>query len=389
MRKRRTLWLVVAATTMAVTACSSSANSSPAPPASNAPSSADSVDSSASTSSSAAAAAAAAKAAETFPTTLTIDTPLPSAPPKGKTIVFLQCEQEQCPFQGQGEAAAAAAIGWHIKVVNYKASDPSTVATALKIALQYHPVAAFLSGVPESSYASEGPAYAAAGAFISPSYDATTPSGTGIVPGRVFQADASYAGKILGDAVAAAMNGTPADSLVVNVPDYAVFGPTEAAYRSELAKYCPTCSVSDVKVPLTDLLAGKLNSEVVSAAERDPNLKYIVSVDGSFIQSLPAALKSAGLAGKYKIFSGNGDSGDQKQVLSDPDWIATINTPLVSSGWYDVDMAIRHVMGLPIPQGDHRFQYVLLTKSNIGTPRDSYDVPSNYAELFKKLWHVG
>jgi len=37
---------------------------------------------------------------------------LPSAPPKGKTVLFLQCEEAQCAQEGQGMQAAAATIGW-------------------------------------------------------------------------------------------------------------------------------------------------------------------------------------------------------------------------------------------------------------------------------------
>jgi hypothetical protein len=32
---------------------------------------------------------------------------------------------------------------------------------------------------------------------------------------------------------------------------------------------------------------------------------------------------------------------------------------------------------------------VLLNKSNVGTPADSYDVPTDYPSLFEKLWDVG
>jgi hypothetical protein len=58
-------------------------------------------------------------------------------------------------------------------------------------------------------------------------------------------------------------------------------------------------------------------------------------------------------------------------------------------GWQDVDMAIRVAMKLPIPSGDREVPNVLLTKQNIGTPRDSYDLPSDYLTQFEKLWQVG
>jgi hypothetical protein len=54
-----------------------------------------------------------------------------------------------------------------------------------------------------------------------------------------------------------------------------------------------------------------------------------------------------------------------------------------------MDMAIRFAMHLPESPGDLQVPWVLLNKSNIGTPSDSYDVPANYPSLFEKLWDVG
>ena len=53
------------------------------------------------------------------------------------------------------------------------------------------------------------------------------------------------------------------------------------------------------------------------------------------------------------------------------------------------DMAIRFAMHLAPSSGDNVVPWVLLNKSNIGTPSDSYDVPTDYPSLFEKLWHVG
>jgi hypothetical protein len=47
------------------------------------------------------------------------------------------------------------------------------------------------------------------------------------------------------------------------------------------------------------------------------------------------------------------------------------------------------VMHLPIPAGDHEVSVALLNKHNIGTPKDSYDLPANYATQFEQLWKVG
>jgi ribose transport system substrate-binding protein len=328
------------------------------------------------------------KAATTFSTIIPITGALPSKPPAGKTVVFLQCEQQECGYEGQGLDAAAAAVGWTVKTLNFKASDPATLVAALKTALQYKPVGVFFSGAPQVIWKSVQQDYANAHAFITENFDSTAPSGAGVLPGRGYGDDSTHIGKLLADAQIANSLGQPANSLIVSVPDYAVFVPTVTAYHSEIAAACSACKVTDVNVTLPQLLGGQLIPAVISAAKRASNIKYIVSVNGAFTAQLPAALKAAGLSGKFKIISGQGVSVDQQSVLTG-DQLATVNSPLTMGGWQDMDMAIRTVMGLPIPAGDHVVPIALLTKDNIGTPKDSYDIPSDYAAQFKHLWQVG
>ncbi len=113
-----------------------------------------------------------------------------------------------------------------------------------------------------------------------------------------------------------------------------------------------------------------------------------MSVNGQFIGQLPQALQAAGLGGKFKITSGLGIATDQANVLNGTQ-LATMSSPLVLGGWQDMDEAIRWAMHLPVPAGDNTVPWVLLTKSNIGTPQNSFDKPANYAQLFEQLWHVG
>lgn len=313
---------------------------------------------------------------------------LPSAPPKGKTVVFLQCEQEQCAIEGDGIQAAAKAIGWNFKRLNFKAAEPNTLITALKTALQYHPVASFFAGVPQAVWGSVAKDYAAAGAFITENFEATAPTGAGVEAGRGYDAENVKIGKALADQQIVDSNGAPSKAILVDVPSYPIFVPLAKAYQDELSSLCPSCTTEKVEATLPQLLGGQLVPAVVSSAQRNKDAKYIVSVNGSFVAQLPQALKSAGLDGKFKIISGQGGPLDQQNVL-DGKALATTSSPFELSGWQDVDMAIRKVMGRPIPEGDHVVPWKLLTKDNLGTPRASYDEPADYADQFKKLWKVG
>ncbi|WP_236787743.1 substrate-binding domain-containing protein [Amycolatopsis sp. GM8] len=325
--------------------------------------------------------------ASTFPTSIPVTEPLPSRPPAGKTLVFLQCEQQECHHEGEGMRAATQAIGWDLKTLNFKASDPATLVAALRTALQYKPVGVYFSGVPQAVWSSVQAEYAAAGSYITDSYVIPAPSGAGIEAGHGYDDHAQEVGRVAANAQLADSGGQAANSLLVSVPDYPVFNPTAQAYHDVIAKSCPSCKVTDVNVTLPQLLGGQLVPAVVSAAKRTPGVKYIVAVNGSFTAQLPQALKGAGLDGKFKLISGTGISRDQQNVLAGTQ-LATMNSQLEMGGWQDVDIAVRKVMGLPVPAGDHAAPVTLLTKDNIGTPRDSYDLPADFAGQFKKLWKV-
>jgi ribose transport system substrate-binding protein len=335
-----------------------------------------------------------------LPTTMPSSyTPLPSAPPtkdangKPYLVVFLQCEQNQCANQGNGIEAAAKAIGWQFKRLNFQQANPATLVSALKSALQFnnagnHLVGAFFSGPQQQLYQSVLNDYAKAGAFVSVSYADKAPSGPGTVPAFGYDDDQKYLGTLLADAQITHANGVPSKSILVTVSQYPVFAATVQGYKDELAKVCPSCQVELADATLQQLASNQLNQVVVSAAQRNKDAKYIVSVNGSFIAQLPQALKSAGLDGKFQIISGQGISLDQQNVLNGSQ-LYTSSSPHTYGGWQDVDIAVRTVMKLPIPDADHTDPTYLLTKDNIGTPRDSFDVPTDYSAQFKKLWLVG
>lgn len=335
-----------------------------------------------------------------FPTTMPSSyTPLPSAPPtkdangKPYTVAFLQCEQNQCGHQGDGEEAAAKALGWKFQRFNWQQANPATLVSALKSALQLnqsgdHLVGAFLSGATEQMYQSVLPDYAKAKAFVSVSYADKAPTQPGTVPARGYDDDQKKLGALLADAQITNANGEPSKSIIVTVSQYPVFAATVQGYKDEIAKVCPSCTTVTADATLQQLASNNLNQVVVSAAQRNKDAKYIVSVNGSFVAQLPQALQSAGMKDKFKIISGQGISLDQQNVLNGSA-LYTSSSPHTLGGWQDVDVAVRTVMNLPIPEADHEAQTYLLTKDNIKKPADTVDLPADYQEQFKQLWKVG
>jgi len=180
-----------------------------------------------------------------------------------------------------------------------------------------------------------------------------------------------------------------------------VIEPIGALAQSDPAAWAGNISINligaynTVRATLPQMLAGGLNQAVVSAAKRDSGVKYIVSTNGSFTDTLPEALKAAGLAGQVRLISGQGVSLDQQNVLNGSQ-LATVSSPLTLSGWQDVDIAIRLVLHQPVPAGDGDVPWVLLTKSNIGTidvstaaqASGAWFGSTSYQSDFEQLWGV-
>ena len=82
------------------------------------------------------------------PENIPITEPLGSAPAKGKTLYWLQCELPICDKIGNGVKAGASALGWNIETLVFKAGNPGG---GLKSALQKNPDAIAMTGIPSAA----------------------------------------------------------------------------------------------------------------------------------------------------------------------------------------------------------------------------------------------
>jgi ribose transport system substrate-binding protein len=325
--------------------------------------------------------------AEQVPTNIPLSTPLPQSAPKGKTMVWLQCNLSQCATIGSGVAAAASAIGWNYKSIPYDSANPATLVSAMTKALQYNPVAVALSGLPPAVWSSEIPAYQKAGVPIIPSFvGPVTASST--VPADIFGPDDSQkSASAVGDWLIADSGGH-GDALVLTSSAFPVFGWFTQDLRSVISSGCTGCKLTTLDATVGQIDAGQVNGLVVSALKRDPNIKYVLAADAIFIDGLPSALSAAGLANTVKVASNWGDVQAETYVKSGQE-AATTGLASEYSGWLDVDVAARLLEKARLPSpSDGGLPTQLLTQSNVGTPDNSYNLPSDYPTEFKSLWHV-
>lgn len=384
------------AVALLLTSCSSSGSSSnsTAPPSSAAASGSSTPSTPVGQSTGASVApgvAAAAEAAAKYavaPTALAVTEALPAAPERGKSVVFLQCEVQQCADGGKGFAAAAAAVGWKVKTLGWKSTDPATLVAALQQALTLSPkpYAVSLSGLPEVVWAKEKTAYAKAGVLMVPwSLGPVTVDKT-VIGNILAPEDSMLQGKLLADWFITDSQGK-GKVLQQDIPQFPTIGEVGSGFRDEVSAACPDCKVTKLDVTGTQVASNGVTSAIVSALQRDPSIGYVAASDIALAPGLPAALKAANLT-KVKILGGAATPTDEQNVR-DGTVAAVTKNDLVYCGWLVMDALVRHAAGLSFPPNDGGLPQQILTKATVGPAGTTTLVPAGYPDLFKKLWQVG
>ncbi|WP_241255665.1 sugar ABC transporter substrate-binding protein [Candidatus Protofrankia californiensis] len=342
---------------------------------------------------SASAAVAAAQAEVTkllqAPTSIGVTEPLKSAPAKGGTLVFLSCENGLCQVLAKGMGTAAKAAGLEYKNQPIKLADPATLIAGMQQALEMNPkpVGVAFAGIPEAVWGSQAPAFQKAGVPLIPIAVGET-TASPVVPAGSLDgpADARAQASAIANFFIADSQGR-GKSLIVNVPDVGSLKIVTDQYVSTVKSGCPDCSVGTVDVTLAQVGGGQVVPAVVSALQRNRDVKYVVTVQGEFTQGLQAAVKAAGLP-DVQLLGINPAKFNQQQVQTGEAKAFTL-LPFNIMAWKAVDVALRYAQGMSVEPGDGALPLQLLTKETVGSPQDSIDRPEDYEQQFKKLWKVG
>jgi ribose transport system substrate-binding protein len=311
---------------------------------------------------------------EKAPAKIPLTTPLKKAPPKGKTFVYLQCEQTQCNEAGQALAKAVAAIGWNFKTIDYNDTEPSTVTAAFSNALLDKPAGVAIAGTPQVLWQSAEAGYKAAGVPISAIFIGPATLGFPVIANIGNGADNIDFGKTLADYFIVDSGGK-GHVLLANVPVYASLNDVVKGFSQEVAARCPSCSITNLNVSAAELGNGDMDPDVVAALQKDHSIGYVMATDGVFVDELPGALAGAGLIADIKAGK-----------------VSAISALSASyAAWLSVDATLRHIEGMSMPSNgdDGGVPMQLLTKGSIGTVTGAYKLPATFPQQFEKLWHVG
>jgi ABC-type sugar transport system substrate-binding protein len=313
---------------------------------------------------------------------------LPTAPPKGKTIVYLYdgTVSSQTVLANEVKLAAAA-VGWHYHGISFQQSNPATLIAGLQAALEKHPTVV----------ASAAQQYSQLGASIIAAYKkANVPL---IFGGQATPLPASplllgnpggpemyqLGGKDLAAWFVANSKGK-GKVLDLNIPALSTLKPLFDSFDQEVKALCPGCQVKQVNMTIAQATGGSQASVVVAALQRNPGYKYAFYSDGAFASGIASALSSAGLSG-VQIF-GYDMQAEQAADLKAGTEAAWGGLSLKTYGCELVDLALRYAE--KAPSGDSNDDVMpteVVTHANIGN-QTGYDQPANVLQQYEKIWKV-
>ena len=324
----------------------------------------------------------------TPPKTVGISQPLKTAPAKGKTLFWLQCEVPICGKITTGIKGATAALGWKYENMVFKASDPGA---GLQSAIQQRPDVIATTGMPSAAVKPELAAAAKAGIPV-------VTCGAPEQPSRMTYS-AICGATTQPDGVQEALwaikdSGGNAHVVNVTVPSYPLLKTNTTGTDATLKQYCPKCTSDELDLTVDDLAGGQVAPKLIAYLQSHPNVNYAMFTFADLANGVPEALKAAGLADKVTLV-GNGGGPAQFKAVAGGAHQAWVAYPAVLEGWEMVDAAARLVSG-GLPAGyqkqlQHLPTYVVDSPSAAKSLAPSFDwnAPAGYEQQFKKLWNVG
>ena len=310
--------------------------------------------------------------------------------PEPKTIAWLECELESCPYITVGMEAATEALGWELMVISSESANPAPYfQQAIDAGVDY--IAS--SGEARALYEEQAMAAADAGIKILSCFDTEPPGGeaTNIWTQCGDTTFVEKTGPLMADWAIVDSEGA-ANVLIVSIPDFAVLKAETDAYIAELEKNCPECEYTELDVTIDQLVGGEVPAAVASQLQADSGINYVFFSFGSLPAGVTAALDSAGLLDQATVYGQDFSGFDLEEIVAGTmgAWSAD---PKGYAGWLMVDAAARLSLGMELTEEraaaslptvlveDATFAQQILDEGG-----DWY--PPTTEEDFKALWGV-
>jgi ABC-type sugar transport system substrate-binding protein len=322
--------------------------------------------------------------AETRPTQITVTGKIGKTIPKGETIDWISCgDTPECTQEATIIQQADSVLGWKTVVLNNDGTPQDEKADFAQV-VRSKPAAVLYSAIPASTFASYVPQLKQNGTFVAAtSITDAVGSATGIdyaisTPAQIPPVSASQA------ALVAAGSGDAGSVLVVNIPDFEILNDSVADFKTSLAGYCPTCSMSELNIALSNI--GTATSTTVSYLRSHPSVKWVVDETDALTIGLPAAIKAAGLSGINVI--GQGATPTNIQYLHANEQYADVAFDYYEELYAMVNAVAEHVAGVTVQPATAPPLWVLTPTNAPSTSSAAFPVVADYQQEYEALWGV-
>jgi ribose transport system substrate-binding protein len=272
--------------------------------------------------------------ATTPPEEIQVSEPLSKAPPKGKNVIFLQCELPACARYASAWKEASQALGWNANVVGFKNSAP---AAGLEQAVAQKPDYIAITGIPAAGV--KAPLAKAHAANI-PVISAATPEeasadGWAAQIGGTLVPDAENVGKWMAND-----SGDKASVVGVTIPQFPVLIGQTDWFKNEFTSLCSDCEYDELAVTIEEVGAGAIPQKLTGYLQSHPDVNYVYFTFSDLGKGIGPALERAGLRDKVKLAGCCGDAANAQEIAKGDTDAWTI-APNEYSAWVQVDSMAR------------------------------------------------
>lgn len=207
-----------------------------------------------------------------------------------------------------------------------------------------------------------------------------------VIAQLINEPDSAHQSELWADWIVADSNGKASTAFFWD-PSFPSLQPYRDGFVGELHRMCSACTASVQTTSFATGIGTSIPSQIVGYVQRNSSVKYIVIPVGDAAVGVPQALAAAGLSHRVELVTGDADTTNM-QAISSGGQAMGIAGGSYSVGWHAVDLLIRHMIGMPIPDTRPRMVWYVMTKANL--PRDTsvpWDVP-NYQSQFLTAWHL-
>jgi ribose transport system substrate-binding protein len=317
------------------------------------------------------------------PAKITVTQAITKPIPKGKTVYFIPCgANPECQQEGQIVKQADDLLGWKTVVASNDGS-PQQSKAAFDQVVRAKADAVLYTAIPQSTFASEIPALKANGTVVA-TCCVTDAVGNGIdyaidVPDQVGPVGGAQAAFVAADSKC-----NNADSVVVNIPDFAILSAGITDFKTAMKTYCPSASANTLDVALADI--GNATTTIVSYARSHTNVKYVVASTDGLTIGLPGALKAAGLTSVKLV--GQGATPTNIQYLHSGQEVGDVAFPYNEVMWAMVNAVVQHEAGMTITPSVAPPLWLLTPSNAPNTTASIFPVVVDYQAQYKALWGI-